>query len=76
MKSEEYLALGIREYWIVDPGDRKVTVRIREDRPEGPACSEREFTGDDIIVSVLLPGFQGTVAGLWIDAEPKDGNGQ
>ena len=32
-KREEYLALGIGEYWIVDPKTRQVTVLVRQDRP-------------------------------------------
>jgi Uma2 family endonuclease len=75
-RSEEYLALRIGEYWIVAPRDRTVTVRIRVEGPEGPSWSERVFTGDDVIVSVLLPGFRGTVAELWVDVEPEDDNGE
>ncbi len=75
-KSKEYLALGVREYWVVDPRDRKVTVRVRVDRPGGSAWSDRVFTGDEVIASALLPGFQGTVSELWLDAEPEDGDGR
>jgi Uma2 family endonuclease len=74
--SEEYLALRIDEYWIIDPRDRTVTVRIRVEGPEGPSWSERVFAGDDVIVSALLPGFRGTVAELWVDVEPEDDNGE
>jgi Uma2 family endonuclease len=75
-KSEEYLALRIDEYWIIDPRDRTVTVRIRVEGPEGPSWSERVFAGDDVSVSALLPGFRGTVAELWVDVEPEDDNGE
>jgi Uma2 family endonuclease len=70
-KSEEYLALRIGEYWIGDLREKKVTVRIRREGPGGPTWSERVFTGDDVIVSERLPGFQGTVADLWADIEPQ-----
>jgi Uma2 family endonuclease len=78
VKSEEYLALNIGEYWIIDPFERKVTVRVRQETPEGPIWSERVFTGEEVIVSELLPGFQGTVAELWADAEPgpEGGDGE
>jgi Uma2 family endonuclease len=74
-KSEEYLALRIGEYWIIDPFERQVVVRTRQDGPEGPFWSERIFTGDDVIVSGLLPGFQATVSQLWINVEPEEDNG-
>jgi Uma2 family endonuclease len=74
-KSEEYLELRIQEYWIVDPRDRTVTVRVRDEGPDGPAWSERVFAGDEVIVSVLLPGLRVTAAELWADveAEPEPG---
>jgi Uma2 family endonuclease len=75
-KSEEYLVLGIDEYWIIDPRDRTVTVRIRVEGPEGPSWSERVVRGDEVIVSALLPGFRGTVAELWVGVEPEDDNGE
>ena len=36
-KREEYLAFGLREYWIVDPHRRQVTVLVREDGGEARA---------------------------------------
>jgi Uma2 family endonuclease len=75
VKSEEYLALNIGEYWIIDPFEKKVTVRVRQETPEGPVWSERVFTGDEIIVSDLLPGLQLTVAELWANTEPGPENG-
>jgi len=71
-KRQEYLVFGIREYWIVDPRLRQVTVLIRRDDPEGPTWSERVFRGEEVIESVLLPGFVGTVAGLWVDVEADE----
>jgi Uma2 family endonuclease len=68
-KREEYLVFGLREYWFIDPELRHVTVLIRGD---GPDWSERTFRGDETIESVLLPGFQGRVSDLWIDAELDD----
>ena len=46
-KRSEYAALGIPEYWIVDPRDDKVTVLLLE---EG-LYEERVFTGENRIVS-------------------------
>jgi Uma2 family endonuclease len=66
---EEYLTFGIQEYWIIDPQLGRVTVLIRRDGPGEPAWSERVFTDDEVIAGALLPGFQGTVSELWINAE-------
>ncbi len=65
-KREDYLAAGVREYWIVDPRQRLVTVLARVD---GPAWDERAFQGDAAIASPLLPGFLATVADLWADVD-------
>jgi Uma2 family endonuclease len=69
-KREEYLAFGIREYWIVDPGARKVTVLIRH----GDVWIERIFTGEQAAAGVLLPGFALALADVW--AEPADGDAE
>ena len=68
-KRDEYLAYGLREYWIVDPQLRQVVVLARVDGPGGSAWDERVFRGDEAIDSPILPGFRGTVAELWIDAD-------
>jgi Uma2 family endonuclease len=69
-KRAEYLDFGLREFWIVDPKDRTVTVLSRGE--EGNAdWSERVFRDGATIVSSLLPGFAATVAELWVDVEPE-----
>jgi len=73
-KRVEYLTSGVREYWIVDPSRRQVTVLERQERAAGAGWAEQVFRGDEVIVSPLLPGFVGTVAQLWLGAEP-DANG-
>ena len=70
-KREEYLAIGLREYWIIDPKPRRVTVLIRRDGADGPAWEERAFRGEEAIGSELLTGFAGTVNGLWVGLEPE-----
>jgi Uma2 family endonuclease len=67
-KAEEFLTLGIGEYWIVDPKNRMVTILELRGDDGAPAWSERVFKGDEVITSTLLPGFQGTVSQLWIGA--------
>jgi Uma2 family endonuclease len=68
-KRQDYLVFGIGEYWIIDPRLRQVLVLLRREAPEGPAWEERICRGDEVIVSELLPGFAGTVAELWANAE-------
>ena len=77
-KREEYLAYGLLEYWIVDPLDRKVTVLTRR----GDVWHEAVFRDEQVIASLVLPGFATTVAELWIgldededDAADSDSNG-
>ncbi len=64
-KREEYWAYGIREYWIIDPTTRGVLVLNRQ----GDQWAERTFQGGEVIGSVLLPGFAGTVGELWADLD-------
>jgi Uma2 family endonuclease len=55
-KRAEYAQAGIREYWIVDPRDRTITVLTL-----GPAAGEYSCAGrygcGDAVKSVLLAGF-------------------
>jgi Uma2 family endonuclease len=67
-KREEYLAYGLMEYWIVDPLERKVTVLTRH----GDTWAEVVFRGDQIIASLVLPGFATTVAELWVDVDEDE----
>jgi len=67
-KREEYLAYGLLEYWIVDPLQRQVTVLTRR----GDAWDEAVFRNEQVIGSLVLPGFATTVAELWIDVEDED----
>ncbi len=67
-KREEYLAYGLLEYWIVDPLERKVTVLIRR----GDTWSEAVFRDDQVIASLVLPGFATTVAELWVGVDEAE----
>jgi Uma2 family endonuclease len=67
----DYLAVGLLEYWIVDPDEKRVTVLLRREIDGVAAWEERIFIGDDVIVSELLPGFAGTVAELWLDDDEE-----
>ncbi len=67
-KREEYLAYGLLEYWIVDPLQEQVTVLTRR----GDAWDEAVFRDEQVIVSLVLPGFATTVAELWIGVEDEE----
>jgi Uma2 family endonuclease len=70
----EYLALGVREYWIIDRFDCRMTVY--RNQPEGPA--EVIIKADETYRTLLLPGFELPLARLlkladdWADpARPR-----
>jgi len=67
-KREEYLAYGLLVYWIVDPLKRQVTMLTRR----GDTWDEAVFRGDQLIRSLVLPGFATTVAELWTVVEEDD----
>lgn len=65
-KRDEYLALGIREYWVIDRIARLMTVYRAGDA--GPATIEvRE--GEDY-TTTLLPGFSLPLSALLAKADP------
>jgi Uma2 family endonuclease len=59
-KREEYLAFGLREYWIVDPIERRIIVLIRF----GDSWIEHVFNADQVAEGLVLPGFRVAVAEL------------
>jgi Uma2 family endonuclease len=71
-KREEYLQIGILEYWIIDPELGQVLVLSREEVDGVAARTERIFAGEETIQSRLLPDFQGTVTDLWANPEPDE----
>jgi len=64
-KRQDYLDYGIREYWIVDPLLRQVTVLVRQGEGANAAWTERVFQDADVIESPLLPGLAAAVRDLW-----------
>jgi Uma2 family endonuclease len=67
-KRAEYLAYGLREYWIVDPQMKTVIVLTRD----GDAWREKLYEGDQVAPSAVLPGFSLRVADLWDAAIEND----
>ncbi len=70
-KAEEYLAYGLKEYWIVDPLKTQVTVKIREADAHGrDRWRDHVVRGTDLIPSEILPGLEATVESLWDSVGP------
>jgi Uma2 family endonuclease len=65
-KREEYLAYGLREYWIIDPFARRVTVLIRA----GDAWRERVFVDGQLAEGLALPGLTLAVSDVWAATDP------
>ena len=53
-KRELYAAHGVREYWIIDPANRIVSVLLLQD---GVLEIEQTLTEDDTVTSTVLDGF-------------------
>lgn len=71
-KRAEYLAYGLREYWIIDLQTKTMTVLIRE----GDDWVERVYRDDQQAVSLVLPGLVIRSPDLWPDeSEIKTANG-
>jgi Uma2 family endonuclease len=60
LKRDEYLGLGVAEYWVIDRFDRTLTV-FRAD-PNGPAV--QQIGEREIYRPALLPGFELPLARL------------
>ena len=67
-KREEYLELGLAEYWIVDRLDGCVTVLSGT---EADVWAERVFRDEEMIVSPMLPGFALRVSELWAGVDDE-----
>jgi Uma2 family endonuclease len=71
-KRAEYLAYGLREYWIVDLQLKIVTVLIRD----GDAWVEQVYRDDQRAVSLVLPGLTIPLPDLWPDWDAEQAEGE
>ncbi len=67
-KRDEYIALGVQEYWILDRFRRVLTVYRRRAR----GSSEQTIAEQEIYSTDLLPGFELPVARLMAAADRWD----
>ena len=67
-KRDEYLAIGVREYWIIDRFSHSMTVYFCSDIEP----SKRVVPSDETYVTPLLPGFELPLARLFELADRWD----
>ncbi|HZO30531.1 MAG TPA: Uma2 family endonuclease [Chloroflexota bacterium] len=67
IKFDFYSRIGVDEYWIVDWRARRVEVYRRVGEGLGRVAT---LTGDDVLTSPLLPGFECKISSLWAPARP------
>lgn len=64
-KRQEYEALGVKEYWVIDRFQRTLTVFTRQ-----PAtAAERVVAENEVYTTPLLPGFELPLARLFAAAD-------
>ncbi len=56
-KADTYLALGVRELWLVDPDTTTVEVRHAVTGPGAPAWEVRRYGPGESAASRVLPGW-------------------
>jgi Uma2 family endonuclease len=62
VKRSVYGSFGVKEYWLVDPRNRSVEVfELAEEGLELTAT----YTGNDEMISSVLPGFRASLANLF-----------
>ena len=59
-KKEEYLRIGVKEYWILDPIKNRMTILNRA----GDTWTEKVLTGRQLYRTELLPGLEVRAAEL------------
>ncbi|RRR78415.1 MAG: Uma2 family endonuclease [Candidatus Viridilinea halotolerans] len=62
-KRDLYAAVGVREYWLVDPGTRSVELLCLE---HGSYHAEYVYTGQAIVPSRVIVGWNVTTAALFV----------
>lgn len=64
-KADTYLALGVRELWLIDPETITIEVRHAITGPTGPAWEVRRYAGGEWAESRVLAGWRVSVDELF-----------
>jgi Uma2 family endonuclease len=64
-KADTYLALGVRELWLVDPETRTVEIRSAAAVNDSPAWKIRRFGAGESASSLVLTGWQVSVDNIF-----------
>ena len=75
-KYSVYEQCGVKEYWIVQPGDKTLSIFLLDEN--GKYTASRPLTYGDIAESKLLPGFSLDLDEVFRDLieEPYEGYGE
>lgn len=60
-KADTYLALGVRELWLVDPENQWIEIRYRIMRDDSPEWQIIRYEKGDVTESRVLPGWKVSV---------------
>lgn len=63
IKYELYEEAGVKEYWIVYPGEQTIMVHLLQ--PGGKFGSPKLYVSDDWLVPVTIPGFEIYISDLF-----------
>lgn len=64
-KADTYLALGVRELWIIDSSTKTIEVRHAVTNQNIPAWEVQRYSSGDLADSTILPGWQVSVDELF-----------
>ena len=71
-KRDEYLAMGVKEYWVIDRFDRTMTVF----KPAADNIKQRKHSEKQTYTTLLLPGFDLPLSRLLAEADAWAGLGE
>ncbi|MDR1815524.1 MAG: Uma2 family endonuclease [Clostridiales Family XIII bacterium] len=57
-KLKKYMEVGVKEYWIVNPSEKNVSIHIRKAEPPETTCETTVMEGDAVLRSTVLPDIE------------------
>lgn len=61
-KLDLYMSCGVKEYWIVNPINKEVTVYLFEDKN---ICNNTTFKNDEIVQSYIFEGLSAEIRNIF-----------